>query len=489
MAKQIRKRKYRSPLFFRYLAYVLLFVSIVCLFVLFRMDIIPTKYYIVICVVVVPLVLLLMKILLNRGKLKRVVASLISFVLIIGMILISFYGNNTINFLQNNLGIMNSYKIHNYQVLVLNNSSYKDIDDIENKKIGTLENVNNEDEGLKEAIKKINKKIKVKYEEKDDAITLVNSLLDSDVDAILIEESQLALVTEEDNTITNKIRKIYSFEIRIKEENTTNDIDITKKPFNIYISGIDTYGSIQSVSRSDVNMVVSINPNTHNILLISIPRDYYVSLHGISSYKDKLTHAGMYGIDKSVQTIEDLLDTDINYYVKINFTSLIKIVDALGGVSVESESAFISKDGFKYTKGINYLNGEKALSFARERKAFADGDRRRGRDQQALLTALINKVTTPKIIVKYNSLLKSLDGSFVTNMSENNITKFIKMQINDNIKWNITSINLDGTNGMEYTYSYKSGKLYVMIPDLESVNSAKQSIKYNLNPPKENKKK
>ena len=228
---------------------------------------------------------------------------------------------------------------------------------------------------------------------------------------------------------------------------------------------MDEYGSISSISRSDVNIVVTVNPKTRQILLTSIPRDYYVQLHNTTGYKDKLTHAGLYGIESSVNTIEDLLDTEINYYIKVNFTSLVKIIDGMGGVEVYSEYDFTSRDNFHYSKGYNKVNGEEALSFARERKAFSAGDNQRGKNQQALLEAMIRKCTNTSIIYKYNSLLNSINGSFMTNMSSKRITSLVKMQLSDMKPWTITSNNLTGSDGSAYTYSYSTQKLYVMLPN------------------------
>mgnify|MGYP000007766483 FL=1 len=165
------------------------------------------------------------------------------------------------------------------------------------------------------------------------------------------------------------LEKLDAIKVEIKNEDIGKSVDVTNKPFNVYISGIDTYGSINKVSRSDVNILMSVNPIKKEILLTNIPRDYYVKLHTFKEY-DKITHAGIYGVNESIKTIEDLLDTKINYYIKVNFTSLVDIVDALDGITVNSNYIFVSNDGYSYVKGANVLDGKKALSFARERKSF-----------------------------------------------------------------------------------------------------------------------
>nr|MCR5787885.1 LCP family protein [Bacilli bacterium] len=235
------------------------------------------------------------------------------------------------------------------------------------------------------------------------------------------------------------------------------------------------YGSINSVSRSDVNIILSVNPEKGKIIITSIPRDYYVKLHKNGEY-DKLTHAGIYGVEESVSTIEDLLGIDINYYVKVNFTSLVKFVDTIDGIDVDSKYAFKSDDGYSYNVGKNHLNGKKALSFARERHALPKGDKSRGENHQAILTGIINKVSNKSILVKYNDLLKSLKPSIVTNFTNSEITSFVKNQIKKDTKWQIEYVNLDGTDGYEYTYSYQRNKLYVMIPDESTIETAKEKI-------------
>lgn len=259
-------------------------------------------------------------------------------------------------------------------------------------------------------------------------------------------------------------------------------IDVTTEPFNVYISGIDVYGDIDQESRSDVNLIATVNPNTHKILLTTTPRDYYVTIPGISGdQRDKLTHAGIYGIDKSIATLENLYNTTIPFYVRVNFTSVEEIVDVLGGVEVESELAFTTgkESGaiVEVKEGTNYFNGEEALAFVRERKALPTGDNQRGKNQQALLTGLIQEVMSPKIILHANSIINSIAGNADTNMSEKQIKSLIRMQLNDMEGWEIESIAATGDDsGMQYCYSYSGGPLYVTIPDENSVADISQEI-------------
>lgn len=220
---------------------------------------------------------------------------------------------------------------------------------------------------------------------------------------------------------------------------------------------------------------MSINTNTHEALLTSIPRDYYVTLHSYGA-KDKLTHSGIYGVNETVKTAEDLLDTDINYYVRVNFTTVIKLVDKLGGIDVYSDYNF-SRNGYNFKKGYNHINGDAALVFSRERYSFAGGDNQRVKNQQHVIEAVMKKVlNSTTLLTKYTDILDSLKGSFQTNIAQDDISSLVKDQINNMSSWTIKSNSLTGTGASSSTYSMGSTKLYVMVPNSTSVTSAKEKI-------------
>ena len=256
-------------------------------------------------------------------------------------------------------------------------------------------------------------------------------------------------------------------------------MEVTEQPFNVYISGIDVYGEITQESRSDVNLIATINPKTHKILLTTTPRDYYVTIPGVSGEKrDKLTHAGIYGIDTSIATLENLYETDIPFYVRVNFTSVEEIVDVMGGVDVESELAFTTGEEagaiVEVKDGKNHFTGKEALAFVRERKALAAGDNQRGKNQQALLTGLIKQAISPMIIFRANDMINSVTGNAETNMSEAQIKSLIRMQIGDMKGWEIESMAATGDDsGKKNCYSYSGGPLYVTVPDMSSVEAIK----------------
>jgi LCP family protein required for cell wall assembly len=370
-------------------------------------------------------------------------------------------------------------EICDYAVVVLKSSKYKKLKEIKDKDVGVIENF---DGDYKKAINNLEDKVDINTKEYDNALMLANNLLSKDIEVIFLDENYISILDEGINGFEDKIRILDVIEIKNKKTNQTfKEIDMDNDSFNIYISGIDTYGSINTVSRSDVNIIATVNPKTSKILLTSIPRDMYVPLAGKDGLNDKLTHAGVYGIDTSIKTIENFLDIDIDYYVRINFNSLISLVDYLGGIDVYSDYEFRSGDR-TYTKGLNKnLNGEEALAFSRNRYSFVDGDRQRGRNQEKVIEAIINKVTVSKDINTYLNLLSTLEKSFQTNMSKDNINEIISKQIENNYKWDITSADINGSDYMDYTYSYPWQKLYVMIVNEDSLNSAKERINRILN--------
>lgn len=257
---------------------------------------------------------------------------------------------------------------------------------------------------------------------------------------------------------------------------------VTEQPFNVYISGIDVYGDIDQESRSDVNLIATINPKENKILLTTTPRDYYVPIPGVSGgERDKLTHAGNYGVGTSMETLEELYNTEIPFYVRVNFTSVEEIVDVMGGVDVESELAFqTGKEAGEIVdvkEGKNHFNGKQALAFVRERKALAAGDNQRGKNQQALLTALIKKCMSPMILRYANGMINSVAGNAETNLSESQIKSLIQMQIGGMKGWEIESVAASGDDsGKKYCYSYKGGPLYVTVPDEGSVEEIKNKM-------------
>ena len=255
--------------------------------------------------------------------------------------------------------------------------------------------------------------------------------------------------------------------------------DITRHPFNFIITGIDVDGTIDAEGRSDVNMVVTVNPKTGQILMTSIPRDYEVYMPDFDNAMDKLTHTGFYGVPTTIGAEEQLLDTKVNYYVKVNFTTVERFIDAIGGVDVESEYEFtpVKLKSWTVQKGMNHMNGKQALAFARERKAFPAGDNQRIKNQQLVFEALIKKATSSRtMILSYNRVLSSLRNYFEMSFSSREIRKLMKYQLAKNPDWKIFKNTIVGGDGSLPTYSTGGEYAYVMTQDYESIENAKTLI-------------
>ena len=256
---------------------------------------------------------------------------------------------------------------------------------------------------------------------------------------------------------------------------TNAQVDVTKDPFVVYCSGIDARSSnINITSRSDVNILAVVNPTTRQILLVNTPRDYYLPL-AHNGQLDKLTHAGIYGTGESMQTLDNLYGTHTSFYMRVNFAGLTKIVDALGGVDVYSTKTF-SMGGYNFTEGVNHLNGEAALCFSRERYAFADGDNQRGKNQMAVIQAIISKASSPAVLKNYQTLLSSLSDAFITSLSYDDIASLVQMQLQDMSGWHVTSYAVSGSGDTSYCYALGDAA-WVMRPNMDTVNTAKELIR------------
>ena len=257
---------------------------------------------------------------------------------------------------------------------------------------------------------------------------------------------------------------------------------ITKEPFVIYLSGVDTRGELTENARSDVNILAAVNPVTKRVVLINTPRDYYVDLAGTSD-KDKLTHAGLYGVETSMETLGNLYGVNVDHYIRINFAGFISIIDALGGVDVYSDQAFTSVgspgyyDPTAFVEGWNHLDGKAALAFARERHAFASGDIQRGINQMKVIDAMLNKIKSPALLMGFSKIMDAASDCFVTDFSQDQISALVRMQLSDFANWDIQSYTVTGSSGTStQCYSAKGQKLYVMKPDEASVSKAKEMI-------------
>lgn len=370
------------------------------------------------------------------------------------------------------------YKTDNMIVVVKKDDPASNLMDASMYRFGTQTAV--DQENTQTMLDNINKALgrEVKVEQYGTAQELANALLEGRVDAAVYNQALDGLITDSIEDYSDKVRVLYHYGIETELEQEAADVE---EPFNVYISGIDVEGPIATNSRSDVNIIMTVNPNTKKILLTTTPRDYYVQIPDISGeQRDKLTHAGIYGVDASMRTLEQLYGIDISYYARVNFSSLVKIVDTLGGVDVDSDFEFTA-GGYQFKQGMNHLDGKQALAFSRERYSFEDGDNQRGKDQEKVLTAILNKAMSPAILSNASALIADVSDSVQTNMTQEEMAKFIKMQLNDGASWTIESQAASGNGDTQACYSSGDQPLYVMWPDEAVVQSISAKMNEILN--------
>lgn len=310
-------------------------------------------------------------------------------------------------------------------------------------------------------------------QEYNNLIDEANALLNGEVQAIIYNSSQTSIIQEQIPEYEKSIKIIYTHNIVVEIQNEVVDSDMTE-PFAVYLSGMDTYNEISSADRSDVNIIAVVNPQSHQILLVTTPRDYYVTIPNISGrQRDKLTHAGIYGTDASMATLERLYEMDIQFFGRVNFTSLINIVDALGGLEVVSDEEFDTgwESGamIHVNEGVNYFDGTSALAFCRERHALEDGDNARGRHQQAVITAMIKKMMSPAMLRGATEIIDSVSDGVDTNFTMKQIQSLVKTQLRKNPEWHIYSVSAEGYGDKQTCYSSGNTPLYVTIPNEQSV--------------------
>lgn len=325
---------------------------------------------------------------------------------------------------------------------------------------------------------------------------MVDALLAEETDAILLNMAYVPILAEtvgyED--FGEQTRVLYELSVEMVKQPASSDrqanaggalvgknlhpvADITTDPFVVYLSGSDTRSASLVTGNSDVNILVVVNPQSKNILLLNTPRDYYIPNPAGKGALDKLTHCGVYGISCSIDALSDLYDETVQYYAQINFKGFEMLIDSIGGITVESDYDFTTLNGkFHIIKGPNVLNGTQALGFVRERYSFSTGDNQRGINQMKVLTAVIESLSTGKVIRHYSTLLNGLRGMFITNISSKEISDLVKMQLGDGADWNVQSFAVTGNTGMEYTFSIPNARASVMYPDESLIQKASELV-------------
>ncbi len=414
------------------------------------------------------------------GKARKIVACVLALLIVCGCALISRFAADAYRAVNNVTGSGVTTSVRNIYVMVRVDDPAKTIQDAKDYAFGVVDkyDVKHTQQAVEYIEEQTGKTIDVvKFPM---ATKLADALLNQEVDALIINGASVALLIEDEayQDFTEKIRILSAMPFEQLEDDTeptgTEEVrkSIIEAPFVVYISGSDTRSSMLDVSRSDVNILMAVNPVTKQVLLVNTPRDYFVPNPAGDGALDKLTHCGLYGVECSMEALEDLYGTKINYYGQINFTGFETLVDAVGGVTVYSEQSFKARDTY-ITVGENHLNGSQALDYARERYHVSGGDNGRGKNQMKVIKAVIQKMTSGSTIISnYTDILESLSGMFSTSLTMDEISALVKMQLNDMASWDIHSFAVTGNGGSDKPYSQFGLTSYVMYPDEDVVNYA-----------------
>lgn len=477
------------------LAAIMLLLTAFLIWEIVKLGMLPENMLMIGCVIILIIAALVMVLQLGftRGTASKIILTTITVMMILVYGTGTYYISKATGLLGNVTDFGNETTT-TVQVIALKDSGITSEKDLEGKTVGSLKSISLA--STQALIQDLSGK-GVTFQDKqyDNIQGMVNGLYDKEVPAIILNDAYRGNINDlEDEKFRNfgtDTQVVYTYTYKTENKSTTNSVDdITKNPFTVLISGVDSRDGFAESSRSDVNMLATINPVTRTVLLTSIPRDYYVTTvcdEGAgcqNGAKDKLTHTGLHGTETTKKTIESLLGIDINYTAKVNFTSVVNLVDALGGIDVDVKPGlavdhFYTNDYFGtdygVTEGINHLNGQAALCYARERYAYQDGDRQRVKNQQEVLMAIVKKATSPSVIGNYPALMDALSGAFQTDLSQNEIQSLIQFQLKEMPDWQFITYSLDGQGSTEFCAEL-GNNASVMIPDNETVVTAKKRI-------------
>ena len=461
---------------------IVIMLSVVFMGLLAMTKMIPTIYMLIIGIVLAVIAAIIWLLVWHTRYTGRFISGTVLAVIMIAILAFGgFYINKTRSAISNISG--ETTEVTQMAVYVKSDDAADSVEATAGYTYGILSSLDREN--TDGAVAHLNSQFGTEVQTKEYAglTELADGILNGEVNAMLLNSGYLSVYEDMDGytDFSTKIKEVGTVDvestIQSAEESTPVEPITTAnggKVYTIYLSGIDTRGEMTAKSRSDVNIIATVNTDTHEILLVSTPRDYFVPLSISGGAPDKLTHAGIYGIDVCMDTLGMLYDIDINYYFRINFGGFVKVIDALGGITVNSDYDFDSKNilGYHFNKGENYVNGEQALIFARERYAFQEGDRQRGKNQMEVIRGVVKKALSPEILTSYSSILSSLDGCFGTNITYEEIAQILQQQLTNGGDWTIVSYSVNGTGATEKPYSM-SQKAYVMVPDYNTVDKAK----------------
>ncbi|MDU5045613.1 LytR family transcriptional regulator [Streptococcus salivarius] len=450
-------------------------LALVLLFTMFNYNFLSFRFLNIIITIGL-LVVLAISIFLQKTKKSPLVTTVV--LVIFSLVsLVGIFGFKQMIDITNRMNQTAAFSEVEMSIVVPKESDIKDVSQLTSVQAPTKVDKNNI-ETLMSALKK-DKKVDVKVDDVASYQEAYDNLKSGKSKAMVLSGSYASLLESVDSNYASNLKTIYTYKIKKKNSNSAKQVD--SKVFNIYISGIDTYGSISTVSRSDVNIIMTVNMNTHKILLTTTPRDAYVKIPGGGADQyDKLTHAGIYGVETSEQTLENLYGIKIDYYARINFTSFLKLIDQLGGVTVHNDQAFTSLHGkFDFPVGDIQMNSEQALGFVRERYSLDGGDNDRGKNQEKVISAIVNKLASLNSVSNFTSIVNNLQDSVQTNMSLDTINALANTQLDSGSKFTVTSQAVTGTGstGQLTSYAMPNSSLYMMKLDDSSVASASQAIK------------
>lgn len=459
------------------------------LFNVIKLNVLPTKllFLMTIVFVLLDLIFILLLCFATKGVVSKIICIIFTVAISLGSCLGGFYLSKTGGLLSNITNVAKHTK-NTVSVIVKQSSDMKNKNDLAGHSVGTLANINTQ--GSKKILKELNKSgIQMEKREYGSLTEMLESFYNGEVDSIVINESSRSQITDIDayKDFDNNTRVVYQTSYKVENTDKAKVVsNITNTPFNVLISGSDTRGGYDENGRSDVIMVATVNPKTGTILLTSVPRDFYVetacdAADGCQQGAlDKITHTGIHGTNTTKRTVEKLLGVEINYTFKVGFDTVTDIVDAVGGIDVNVEpgyecSNFMHAPGLSVHAGVNHLNGEQALGYARERYAYSEGDRQRTKNQQQVLMGIVDKITSPAIVTNYASIMDSMSNTFSTTMSNDEISSLIKYQLNSNPKWKMEQYMVNGT-GDTLMCAELGDAAYVMVPDQSTVTTAKNKI-------------
>lgn len=457
--------------------------SIIFIFKVLTFGLLPAKFFYLLFGVLLILNLLYFFLTLRKkaGKIIRIILGILAILFSVGLFLGGLKIDGLNGFLDKNFNDDKKYAIYN--VIISKDSSKKSLNDLVGAELFTFEESLPEvsDADLTSATKTSIKNSSLVF--KNDIETVMSRPLKSTSSASVINNGTFESYLAANEGYEAKIKIIGEIKVEIKAvEKPKTDVskNLAKKPFLLYISGIDTRtGTMPSRSLSDVDVLAAINPATKKILLVNIPRDSYVLVHGDNGLRDKLTHAGSRGgLQLSTATIEDLFGLKIDRNIRVNFNFVTKLVDSIGGITVTNDlNRTLTLEGCTYKPGDNAVDGKCALRFARERKSYDSGDRHRGENQQQIITRIINKISSNKsIILGYEKILSAIDGSFESNLTSENITSLVRLQLDEMSPWQVESYNVNGSGRLTKTHSYPNQNLYVMDIDQTTLSTAKTKL-------------